>query len=60
MTYIIEQHGTGYAYKIFNGGTLVVWQKETPGAAGIVPMTEAEAEAFALAEIAAAEQVQPE
>lgn len=54
MTYTIEPQGAGFAYKIFINGQLSVHQKHTPGAAGFVPMTESEAEAYAIAEIAAA------
>lgn len=51
--YITYQSAHGVGYRVLQDGRVVIDQPYAPGAAGFVGMTQAEAEAFALADIAA-------
>lgn len=50
-TYLLESGAFGY--RIYAGDALRIDQYFAPGLSGFVPMTEVEAEAYALADIAA-------
>jgi hypothetical protein len=63
LTYEVyaRSSGPGFAYRIFlEDGSVQTVQRIAPGAQGLTPMTEAEADAFARADIAAQTVVPPE
>lgn len=54
VTYEIYQRSdsAGYAYRVLADGVVCVNQQYAPGVAGFVPMTQAEAQSYADADVA--------